>query len=110
MCAAGQTYCRPCSRLCSTRRDGSGAVRCDQRRGGRVAAGRGVPEPGVLDPGDQFWLEAMADAVLILSPVYGARRQVTDFRVDYANAAADELADDPTPQRLRRGSLIGAGF
>ena len=50
-----------------------------------MSAQRSFPEPGVLDPGDQFWLEAMADAVLILSPVYGPRRQVTDFRVDYAN-------------------------
>jgi hypothetical protein len=75
-----------------------------------VAAQRTFPEPGVLDPGDQIWLEAMADAVLILSPVYGPRRQVTDFRVDYANAAADELADDPASQRLRRGSLVGTGF
>src|ERR1700688_1414136 len=54
----------------------------------RVSAQRSFPEPGVLDPGDQFSLEAMADAVLILSPVYGPRRQVTDFRVDYAHAAA----------------------
>ena len=67
-----------------------------------MAAQRTFPEPGVLDPGDQFWLEAMADAVLILSPVYGARRQVTDFRVDYVNAAAAELSDDPAPQPLRR--------
>src|ERR1700730_16872162 len=83
---------------------------CDQRRGWRVAAERTFPEPGVLDPGDQFWLEAMADAVLILSPMYGARRQVTDFRVEYANGAGDELAGDPTTRPLRRGSLIGAGF
>ena len=74
-----------------------------------MAAQRSVPEPGVLDPGDQFWLEAMADAVLILSPVYGPRRQVTDFRVDYANAAATELADDPARHRLP-GSLVGTGF
>jgi len=75
-----------------------------------VAAQRTFTEPGVLDPGDQYWLEAMVDAVLILSPVYGPRRQVTDFRVDYANAAAAELADDRGPQRLHRGSLVGAGF
>ena len=74
-----------------------------------MAAQRSFPEPGVLDPGDQFWLEAMADAVLILSPVYGPRRQVTDFRVDYANAAATELADDPA-LGLRPGALVGTGF
>ena len=44
-----------------------------------MAAERGVPEPGVLDPGDQFWLEAMADAVLILSPVRGRNQHVTRF-------------------------------
>jgi diguanylate cyclase (GGDEF)-like protein/PAS domain S-box-containing protein len=75
-----------------------------------VSTQRSFPEPGVLDPGDQFWLEAMADAVLILSPVYGPRRQVTDFRVDYANAAATELTDDPARHRLRPGSLVGTGF
>jgi diguanylate cyclase (GGDEF)-like protein/PAS domain S-box-containing protein len=76
---------------------------------GGVAAERSFPEPGVLDPGDRYWLEAMADAVLILSPVYDRRRHVTDFRVDYANAAAAELADaagDP----VQPGSLIGLGL
>jgi hypothetical protein len=53
-----------------------------------VAAERSAPDPGVLDPGDQFWLEAMADAVLILSPVRGRRTQVTDFRVQYASRKA----------------------
>src|SRR4029077_12025273 len=75
-----------------------------------VSAQRDVPAPGVLDPGDQFWLEAMGDAVLILSPVYGPRRQVTDFRVDYANAAAADLTGDPVRHRLRPGSLVGSGF
>ena len=75
-----------------------------------MSAQRSFPEPGVLDPGDQFWLEAMADAVLILSPVYGPRRQVTDFRVDYANAAATELTDDPAHLGLRPGALVGTGF
>jgi hypothetical protein len=85
-------------------------VRCDQRRGWRVAAQGGVPEPGVLDPGDQFWLEAMADAVLILSPVRGRNQHVSDFRVEYANAAAAELADERTAERLRPGGLIGSRF
>ena len=75
-----------------------------------MTAERSFPEPGVLDPGDQFWLEAMADAVLILSPEYGRRGLVTDFRVDYANAAATELADDLPDDRLRPGSLIGTAF
>ncbi|HEY4868927.1 MAG TPA: PAS domain S-box protein, partial [Candidatus Dormibacteraeota bacterium] len=75
-----------------------------------MAAGRGVPEPGVLDPGDQLWLEAMADAVLILSPVRGRNRHVSDFRVEYANAAAAELADEQTAERLRPGALIGNRF
>jgi diguanylate cyclase (GGDEF)-like protein/PAS domain S-box-containing protein len=77
---------------------------------GALAAERSFPEPGVLDPGDQFWLEAMADAVLILSPEYGRRGVVTDFRVDYANAAAVELADNLPDDRLRPGSLIGTEF
>ncbi len=75
-----------------------------------MAAGRDVPEPGVLDPGDQLWLEAMADAVLILSPVRGRNQHVSDFRVEYANAAAAELADDRTADRLRPGGLLGSRF
>ena len=75
-----------------------------------MAAQRGVPEPGVLDPGDQFWLEAMADAVLILSPVRGRNQHVSDFRVEYANAATAELADERTADRLRPGGLIGSRF
>ena len=75
-----------------------------------MAAQGGVPEPGVLDPGDQFWLEAMADAVLILSPVRGRNQHVSDFRVEYANAAAAELADQRTAERLRPGGLIGSRF
>jgi diguanylate cyclase (GGDEF)-like protein/PAS domain S-box-containing protein len=73
-----------------------------------VAAERSFPEPGVLDPGDQFWLQAMADAVLIVSPVYGRGRQVIDFRVDFANAAAVELSDESRADRLRPGTLIGS--
>ncbi|MFZ0130832.1 MAG: EAL domain-containing protein [Candidatus Dormiibacterota bacterium] len=72
-----------------------------------MTAERSVPEPGVLDPGDQFWLEAMADAVFIVSPVLGRRGAVTDFRVDYANAAATALADDRADP-LRPGALIGS--
>ena len=75
-----------------------------------MAAERGFPEPGVLDPGDQYWLEAMADAVLILSPVRGRRREVTDFRIDYANAATEELAGSPSTGHLRPGLLIGSRF
>jgi diguanylate cyclase (GGDEF)-like protein/PAS domain S-box-containing protein len=75
-----------------------------------VAAERSVPEPGGLDPGDRFWLEAMADAVLILSPVYGRRPLVTDFRVDYANAAAAELSGDLVADPLRPGSLVETSF
>jgi diguanylate cyclase (GGDEF)-like protein/PAS domain S-box-containing protein len=75
-----------------------------------VAAERSYPDVGVLDPGDQFWLEAMADAVLILSPVHGRGSHVTDFRVDYANAAAAELAADAAGDRIRVGSLIGDRF
>jgi diguanylate cyclase (GGDEF)-like protein/PAS domain S-box-containing protein len=75
-----------------------------------VAAERSYPEAGVLDPGDQLWLEAMADAVLILSPLYGRRTHVTDFRVDYANAAAAELGDDPSGNRIQPGSLAGNRF
>ena len=72
-----------------------------------MAAERSFPESGVLDHGDRFWLEAMADAVLILSPVVGRRQHVSDFRVDYANAAAAELGDDQA-ERLRPGSLFGS--
>lgn len=75
-----------------------------------MSAQRSDPEPGVLDPGDQQWLEAMADAVLILSPVYDRRRYPTDFRVDYANAAAAELAGDSHDDRIETGSLVGANF
>lgn len=75
-----------------------------------MSAEREFPEPEVLDPGDQFWLEAMADAVLILSPVHDRRRHVADFRVDYANAAATELADSLADDRLRPGALIGSRF
>jgi diguanylate cyclase (GGDEF)-like protein/PAS domain S-box-containing protein len=75
-----------------------------------VAAERSFPEPGVLDPGDQYWLEAMADAVLILSPVRGRGREVTDFRIDYANAATEELAGSPSTGHLRPGLLIGSRF
>ena len=75
-----------------------------------MAAERSFPEPGVLDPGDQFWLEAMADAVLILSPVYGRRRQLEDFRVDYANAATEELNGDAAADRIEPGFLLGEGF
>ena len=64
----------------------------------------------MLDPGDQFWLEAMADAVLILSPVRDRNQRVSDFRVEYANAAAAELADDRTADLLRPGGLIGTRF
>ena len=72
-----------------------------------MAAERSFPEPGVLDADDRFWLEAMADAVLILSPVFGRRRLVTDFRVDYANSAAAELAADLATDGLKTGALIG---
>jgi diguanylate cyclase (GGDEF)-like protein/PAS domain S-box-containing protein len=75
-----------------------------------VTAERSVPEPGGLDPGDRFWLEAMADAVLILSPVYGRQQNVTDFRVDYANAAAAELSADLGADPLRPGSLVKTSF
>ncbi len=75
-----------------------------------MAAERSVPEPGGLDPGDRFWLEAMADAVVILSPVYGRRPMVTDFRVDYANAAAAELSGDLVADPLRPGSLVETSF
>ena len=64
----------------------------------------------MLDPGDQYWLEAMADAVLILSPVHDRRRYVTDFRVDYANAAAAELAGDAVDDRAEVGALVGEHF
>src|SRR5580700_171511 len=74
---------------------------------GSVAAERSIPEPGVLDAGDRFWLEAMADAVLILSPVFGRPRLVTDFRVDYANSAAAELAADLADDGLKTGALVG---
>ncbi|MHB8487744.1 MAG: sensor domain-containing protein [Candidatus Dormibacteria bacterium] len=75
-----------------------------------MAAERSFPEPGVLDPGDQLWLEAMVDAVLIVSPVRGRDQRVTDFRVDYANAAAEELSDDRSAGRLQPGALIGTRF
>ena len=75
-----------------------------------MAAERSVPEPGGLDPGDRFWLEAMADAVVILSPVYGRRPMVTDFRVDYANAAAAALSVDLVTDPLRPGSLVETSF
>jgi diguanylate cyclase (GGDEF)-like protein/PAS domain S-box-containing protein len=75
-----------------------------------VSAQRSYPEPGVLDPGDQQWLEAMVDAVLILSPVDDRRRYLTDFRVDYANAAAAELADDSQDGGIETGSLVGSHF
>jgi len=52
----------------------------------------------------------MADAVLILSPARGRNRHVSDFRVEYANAAAAELADEQTAERLRPGALIGNRF
>src|ERR1700689_2154728 len=86
------------------------AVHCDQRRDWRVSAERSYLEPGVLDPGDQHWLEAMADAVLILSPVHDRRRYLTDFRVDYANAATAELTGDSGAERVEAGSLVGANF
>jgi diguanylate cyclase (GGDEF)-like protein/PAS domain S-box-containing protein len=86
------------------------AVHCDERRGKRVSAQRSYPEPGVLDPGDQHWLEAMADAVLILSPVRDRRRYLIDFRVDYANAAADDLAGDAPDDRIEIGSHLGSHF
>ncbi len=72
-----------------------------------MAAERSFPEPGVLDAGDRFWLEAMADAVVILSPVFGRRRLVADFRVDYANSAAAELAADLADDSLKTGALVG---
>ena len=75
-----------------------------------MAAERSFPAPGALDPGDRFWLEAMADAVLILSPRYGRRGLVMDFRVDYANAAGTDLANGLGDGHLRPGSLIGTGF
>jgi len=75
-----------------------------------VAAERSFPEPGVLDPGDQYWLEAMADAVLILSPVRGRRRELTGFRVDYANAATAELAGDSSAGHFSPGLLITNRF
>jgi diguanylate cyclase (GGDEF)-like protein/PAS domain S-box-containing protein len=73
-----------------------------------VTAERSFPEPEVLDPGDQYWLEAMADAVLILSPVEGRRQRAADFRVEYANAAAVELTDDD--DHLQTGSLLSGRF
>ncbi len=75
-----------------------------------MSAERSYLEPGVLDPGDQHWLEAMADAVLILSPVHDRRRYLTDFRVDYANAAAAELSGDAQDDRAEVGSLVGEHF
>ena len=75
-----------------------------------MAAERRFPAEEVLDPGDRFWLEAMADAVLILSPVRARNQRVTDFRVDYANAAVDELSDEQAPDPLRPGVLIGRRF
>jgi diguanylate cyclase (GGDEF)-like protein/PAS domain S-box-containing protein len=75
-----------------------------------VSAQRSYPEPGVLDPGDQYWLEAMADAVLILSPVRDRRNCLTDFRVDYANAGAAELAGDSPKDLVAPGSLVGGDF
>jgi diguanylate cyclase (GGDEF)-like protein/PAS domain S-box-containing protein len=73
-----------------------------------VAAERRFPDPGGLDPEDRTWLDAMADAVLILSPVFGRRRLVSDFRVEYANAAAAELNGD-AGTRVAPGSLLSGG-
>ncbi len=75
-----------------------------------MSAERRLSDPGVLDPGDQYWLEAMADAVLILSPIHDRRQYLTDFRVDYTNAAASELARNSEEDRIEVGSLIGANF
>src|SRR5487761_913720 len=112
MCAVGQTCWWTCPRLCGTgRHDNWQANRLrlsngDQGEAGSVAAERSFPEPGVLDAGDRFWLEAMADAVVILSPVFGRRRLVADFRVDYANSAAAELAADLADDSLKTGALV----
>ena len=75
-----------------------------------MSAERRLSDPGVLDPGDQYWLEAMADAVLILSPIHDRRQYLIDFRVDYTNAAASELARNSDEDRIAVGSLIGANF
>jgi diguanylate cyclase (GGDEF)-like protein/PAS domain S-box-containing protein len=75
-----------------------------------VAANRRSPSSGGLDPGDQRWLDTLADAVLILSPVYGRRGRIVDFRVDYANAAASDLDGEQPDVRLGAGFLIGRGF
>jgi diguanylate cyclase (GGDEF)-like protein/PAS domain S-box-containing protein len=75
-----------------------------------VSAQRSYQEPGVLDPGDQHWLEAMADAVLILSPVRDRHQYLTDFRVDYANAAAADIAGDSAGDRIETGTLVGSHF
>jgi diguanylate cyclase (GGDEF)-like protein/PAS domain S-box-containing protein len=72
-----------------------------------VAAERPFPDSGGLDPEDRTWLDAMADAVLILSAVSG-RSNVVDFRVDYANAAAAEL-DGDAGRRVAPGSLLSSG-
>jgi diguanylate cyclase (GGDEF)-like protein/PAS domain S-box-containing protein len=64
----------------------------------------------VLDPGDQHWLEAMADAVLILSAVHDRHRYLTNFRVDYANAAAADLVGDAPDDRIEIGSQLGLHF
>ena len=56
-----------------------------------MAAERSFPESGVLDHGDRFWLEAMADAVLILVASGWSPPARQRFRLEYANAAAAEL-------------------
>ena len=75
-----------------------------------MSAQRSYPEPGVLDPGDQHWLEAMADAVLILSPVHDRHRYLTRFRLEYANAAAADLVGDAPDDRIEIGSQLGLHF
>ncbi len=73
-----------------------------------MAAERKFPDPGGLDPEDRSWLDAMADAVVILSPVFGRRHLVSDFRIEYANAAASEL-DGDAGTRLAPGALLSVG-
>ncbi len=75
-----------------------------------MAANGGPPTSRALDLGDEHWLEALADAVLILSPVKSTTHRIVDFRVDYANAAASDLDGEQTGNRLCSGSVLGRGF
>jgi len=78
MCGVGQTCCSQCPDYAHQKgrqQARAGSLRLQRRSKERLEAWlqNAVFRNRVLDAGDRFWLEAMADAVLIVSPVYGRR-------------------------------------